>query len=84
MIFGTVMPRLPYRRGADKERRLSRPRPQARKGKRWYMLLPVAGIFLILGILGLAAFYCGKEQVQAMLRDGEVLGRRPVRRADSQ
>ena len=82
MIFGTVMPRLPYRRGADKECRLFRPRPQARK--RWYMLLAIAGIFLILGILGLAAFYCGKETVQAMLRDGEVLGRRPVRRADSQ
>jgi hypothetical protein len=48
------------------------------------MLLAIAGIFLILGILGLAAFYCGKEQVQAMLRDGDVLRRRPVRPADSQ
>ena len=48
------------------------------------MLLATAGIFLILAILGLSAFYCGKEQVQAMLRDGDVLGRRPVRRADSQ
>ena len=48
------------------------------------MLLAISGIFLIIGILGLAAFYCGKEQVQAMLRDGEALGRRPVRRADSQ
>lgn len=48
------------------------------------MLLAIAGIFLILGILGLAAFYCGKEQVQAMLRDGEAIGRRQIPRADSQ
>ena len=48
------------------------------------MLLAIAGVVLILGILGLAAFYCGREQVQAMLRDGDVLGRPPVRRAHSQ
>jgi hypothetical protein len=48
------------------------------------MLLALAGIVLILGMLGLAAFYCGKEQVQAMLRDGDVLGRPPVRRAQWQ
>jgi uncharacterized membrane protein YqiK len=47
------------------------------------MLLAIAGIFLILGLLGLAAFYCAKEQLQAVLRDGDVLGRPPVRRADS-
>jgi hypothetical protein len=48
------------------------------------MLLAIAGIFLILGILGLAAFFCGKEQLHEMLRDGGVIGRRAVRRADSQ
>jgi hypothetical protein len=48
------------------------------------MLLAIAGIFLILGMLGLAAFYCGKEEVQAMMRDGDVLGRPPVRRAQLQ
>jgi hypothetical protein len=83
MIFGTVMPRLPYRRGADKERSLFCPRQWA-YDMGWYMLLAIAGIFLILGILGLAAFYCGKEQLHTMLRDGDVLGRRAIRRADSQ
>jgi hypothetical protein len=48
------------------------------------MLLAIAGIFLILGILGLTAFFCGKEQLHEMLRDEDVLGRPPVRRADSQ
>ena len=81
MIFGTVMPRSPYRPCADKERSLFRPRPF---NMGWYMLFTIAGIFLILGILGLAAFFCGKEQLQAMLRDGDVLGRPPVRRAHSQ
>jgi hypothetical protein len=48
------------------------------------MLLAIAGICLILGILGLAAFYCGKEQLHTMWRDGDALGRPAVRRANSQ
>jgi hypothetical protein len=83
MIFGTVMPRSPYRPWADKERSLFRA-PPVPFNMGWYMLFAIAGIFLILGILGLAAFFCGREQLQAMLRDGDVLGRPPVRRAHSQ
>jgi hypothetical protein len=51
------------------------------------MLLAIAGIFLILGLLGLAAFLCakecGKEQVDALLSDGQVIGRPPAHRAHS-
>jgi hypothetical protein len=51
------------------------------------MLLAIAGILLIVGLLGLAAFLCGKEcgkeQVDAMLSDGQVIGRSSARRAHS-
>jgi hypothetical protein len=39
------------------------------------MLLVIAGIFLILGLLGFTAFLVGKEQLNAMRRDDEILGR---------
>jgi len=51
------------------------------------MLLAIAGIFLILGLLGLAAFLCakecGKEQLDNLLSDGQVIGRPQARRAHS-
>jgi hypothetical protein len=51
------------------------------------MLLAIAGILLIVGLLGLAAFLCGKEcgkeQVDGMLSDGQVIGRSSARRAHS-
>lgn len=51
------------------------------------MLLAITGIFLILGLLGLAAFFCarecGKEQLDAILSDGQVIGRPSARRAHS-
>lgn len=39
------------------------------------MLLAIAGILLIVGLLGFAAFLVGKEQLNSMRRDEEVLGR---------
>jgi hypothetical protein len=49
------------------------------------MLLAIAGILLIVGLLGLAAFFCakecGKEQVENLLSDGQVMGRTSARRA---
>jgi hypothetical protein len=39
------------------------------------MLLAIAGIFLILGLLGFAAFLVGKEQLNSMRRDDEILAR---------
>jgi hypothetical protein len=51
------------------------------------MLLAIAGIVLIVGLLGLAAFLCGKEcgkeQLDALLNDGQVIGRPPARRVHS-
>jgi hypothetical protein len=51
------------------------------------MLLAIAGILLIVALLGLAAFLCarecGKEQSDDMLGDGQVIGRPPARRAHS-
>jgi hypothetical protein len=51
------------------------------------MLLAIAGILLIVGLLGLAAFFCakecGKEQLDNLLSDGQVIGRPPARRAHS-
>jgi hypothetical protein len=51
------------------------------------MLLAIAGILLIVGLLGLAAFLCGrecgKEQLDAILSDGQVIGRPSARRAHS-
>jgi hypothetical protein len=44
------------------------------------MLLAIAGIFLILGLLGFTAFLVGKEHLDAMKRDEEILGR-PMPRA---
>jgi hypothetical protein len=43
------------------------------------MLLATAGIFLILGLLGCVAFLVGKEHLNAMRRDEEILYR-PVPR----
>ena len=51
-----------------------------RWNRNFVLILPL----LLALMLGLAAFYCGKEQVQAMLRDGDVIGRPPVRRAQLQ
>ena len=49
------------------------------------MLLAIAGILLIVGLLGLAAFLCakecGKEQSDDLLGDGQVIGRTSARRA---
>jgi hypothetical protein len=45
------------------------------------MLLATAGILLIVGLLGLAAFLCGKECGKEQL--GQVIGRPPARRAHS-
>jgi hypothetical protein len=49
------------------------------------MLLAIAGILLIVGLLGLAAFLCakecGKEQLDDLLGDGQVIGRPSARRA---
>jgi nitrogen fixation-related uncharacterized protein len=49
------------------------------------MLLAIAGILLIVGLLGLAAFFCakecGKEQLDDLLGDGQVIGRTSARRA---
>jgi len=51
------------------------------------MLLAIAGILLIVGLLGLAAYLCGKEcgkeQLDALLSDGQVIGRTSARRAHS-
>jgi hypothetical protein len=51
------------------------------------MLLAIAGILLIVGLLGLAAFLCGKEcgkeQLDNLLSDGQIIGRPPARRAHS-
>jgi hypothetical protein len=51
------------------------------------MLLAIVGIFLIVGLLGMAAFFCGKEcgkeQLDNLLSDGQVMGRPPARRAHS-
>jgi hypothetical protein len=51
------------------------------------MLLAILGILLIVALLGLAAFLCarecGKEQLDDMLGDGQVIGRPPARRAHS-
>jgi len=83
------MPRLPYRRLPDKERSLFRPQLVTFNGvlTRCYMLLAIAGILLITGLLGLAAFLCakecGREQLDDMLGDGQVIGRPSARRAHS-
>lgn len=37
------------------------------------MLLAIAGILLIVGLLGFAAFLVGKEHLEAMRRDEEIL-----------
>jgi hypothetical protein len=51
------------------------------------MLLAIAGILLIVALLGLAAFLCakecGKEQVDDLSGDGQVIGRPSARRAHS-
>jgi hypothetical protein len=51
------------------------------------MLLAITGIILILGLMGLAAFFCarecGKEQLDTILSDGQVIGRPSARRAHS-
>jgi nitrogen fixation-related uncharacterized protein len=51
------------------------------------MLLAMAGILLIVGLLGLAAFFCakecGREQLDDLLNDGQVIGRPSGRRAHS-
>jgi hypothetical protein len=39
------------------------------------MFLAIAGILLILGLLGFTAFLVGKEHLNAMRRDEEILGR---------
>ena len=39
------------------------------------MLLATAGILLIVGLLGFAAFLVGKEHLDAMRQDEEILGR---------
>jgi hypothetical protein len=48
------------------------------------MFLAITGIFLILGLLGLAAFLCakecGKEHSDTILSDGQVIGRPSARR----
>lgn len=38
------------------------------------MLLAIAGIVLIVGLLGCAAFLVGQEPLEAMRRDEEILG----------
>jgi hypothetical protein len=38
------------------------------------MLLAIAGIVLIVGPLGFAAFLVGKEHLEALRRDEEILG----------
>jgi hypothetical protein len=44
------------------------------------MLLAIAGILLIVGLLGFAAFLVGNEHLEAMRRDGEILSQ-PLPRA---
>jgi hypothetical protein len=44
------------------------------------MLLAITGIFIILALLGFAAFLVAKEQLSAMRREEEALGR-PLPRA---
>jgi hypothetical protein len=39
------------------------------------VLLAIAGIFLILGLLGFTAFLAGKEHLKAMQRDEDILSR---------
>ena len=39
------------------------------------MLLAIAGICLILGLLGFTAFLAGKEHLKAMQRDEDILSR---------
>jgi hypothetical protein len=84
------MPRLPYRRFIGKERSLFCPRlvhlpTRGAFNTRCHMLLAIAGILLILGLLGLAAFLCakecGKEQSDDLLGDGQVIGRTSTRSA---
>jgi hypothetical protein len=41
------------------------------------MLLAIAGIVLIVGLLGFAAFLVGKEHLEAVRRDQEILGELP-------
>jgi hypothetical protein len=38
------------------------------------MLLAIAGILVIVGLLGFVAFLVGKEHLNAMRRDQDVLG----------
>jgi hypothetical protein len=38
------------------------------------MLLAITGILLIVGLLGFAAFLVGKEHLDALRRDQEILG----------
>jgi hypothetical protein len=49
---------------------------------RWLMLLAITGIFIILALLGFAAFLVAKEQLSSMRREDEVLGR-PLPKAHS-
>jgi hypothetical protein len=46
------------------------------------MLLAITGILLIVAILGFAALLVGREQVKAMRREEEILGR-PLPKAHS-
>jgi hypothetical protein len=46
------------------------------------MLLAISGILLIVAFLGFAAFLVGKEQLKAMQREEEILGR-PLPKAHS-
>jgi hypothetical protein len=39
------------------------------------MLLAIAGIFMILGLLGFTAFLVGKEHLKAMRQDEEIFAR---------
>ncbi|HEY8716862.1 MAG TPA: hypothetical protein VIM00_15865 [Candidatus Acidoferrum sp.] len=39
------------------------------------MLLAIAGILMIMGLLAFTAFFVGKEHLDAMRRDEEILGR---------
>jgi hypothetical protein len=46
------------------------------------MLLAITGIFVILALLGFAAFLVAKEQLSSMRREDEVMGR-PLPKAHS-
>jgi hypothetical protein len=46
------------------------------------MLLAIAGIVLIVGLLGCAAFFAAKEELEAMRSEEDILAR-PMPRAHS-